>query len=372
VGKPFHGRAAGLCSLLLFSIPSSGHAGGLESEFSGYLAAGVDHYDAFYDEDGETGTTEAVIRNAKLELELAFGDHWEAELDGAYDYQRGEYEVEPGDLYLQYNRGSGVLRMGQFKEPFGLERLSGYTSLNTSERSVVTSSFAPGRNTGALIGLQRKRSTAVLGVFTDRPEGGEMKAITGRATHAPVFGDGQVLHLGLAASYRDLAGERFQIKDEGEVFSADNVIRSPRFDAKDTALAGMELGWTKGPFTLISEAVVQDVRQQNGDHWRFSGAYLSAGWFLTDDRREYERGEFDRVEPSGTWGAVELVTRFSHVDLRDRQLGAEASVAVLGINYWYGEHVQLRVNYLWPRIEGNTLMAEPDGHGMTGRLVLMF
>ena len=372
MGRSFHCQAALIGSLLpaLISVPA--HAGGFESELSGYLAAGADHYGAFYDEDGEESTTEAVIRNAKLQLEMAWGDHWEAELDGAYEFQRGDYEVEPGDLYLQYSRGAGVLRMGQFKEPFGLERLSGYTSLNTSERSVVTSSFAPGRNTGVLMGYQGKRSTAVLGVFTDRPEGGEMKAITGRATHAPVFGDGQVLHLGLAASYRDLAGERFQIKDEGEVFSADNVIRSPRFDGRDTALAGVELGWTSGRFTLSSEAVVQNVWQQNGDHWRFSGAYLSAGWFLTDDRREYERGEFDRVEPSGPGGAVELVTRFSHVDLRDRQLGAEASVALLGIHYWYGEHVQLRFNYLWPDIEGNALMAEPDGQGMTARLVLIF
>lgn len=359
-----------VCRWLLVFLPQIASADGLEWAWSGYLAAGVDHYGAFYDEEGERQNTRPVVRNAKLELELAWGSDWEAELDGAYEFKRGEHEWEPGDLYVQYSRGAGVLRMGQFKEPFGLERLTGYTSLNTSERSVATSSFAPGRNAGVLIGGQKRRWTAVLGVFTDRPEGGETKAMTGRATLAPIDSDTQVLHLGLAASYRDLGGERFQIKDEGEVFSADNVIRSPRFDARDAVLAGVELGWVRGPLTVRVEGMGQDVTQQNGDRWRFTGGYLSVGWFLTDDRREYERGEFDRVEPSGARGALELVTRFSHVDLRDRHLGAEASVALLGLSYWYGDHVQLRFNYLWPGIEGNALMAEPDGHGMTARLIL--
>lgn len=355
---------------LLLLLPVAGQADGLKVEPGGYLAVGVDRYGAFHDEEGEAQTTEGVIRNAKLELELAWGDHWEAELDGAFELRGDQRELEPGDLYAQYSRGDGLLRMGQFKEPFGLERLGSYSSLSTSERSLATSSFAPGRNTGLLIGHLARRHTLSLGVFTDRPEGGEMKAITGRASLAPVLRNGQGLHLGLAASWRDLAGERFQIKDEAEVFSADNIVRSPRFDARDTFLAGVELGWVQGPLTIMAEGMGQQVRQETGERWRFSGGYLSLGMFLTNDRREYEEGEFDRVEPSGPWGALELVTRFSHVDLRDRELGAEASVALLGVSYWYGEHLQLRFNYLWPEIEGNTLMADPEGHGMTARLVL--
>lgn len=364
--------AGRLLPVLLMCLPLAGQAKTVDVDVGGYIAAGADRYGAFYDEEGDDQTTRGVVRNAKLQLELAWGESWEAELDGGYKLKGDDREAKPGDLYLQFSHGSGVIRAGQFKEPFGMERLSGYTSLNTSERSVVTSAFAPGRNAGLLIGRSGRSYTAALGIFTDRPEGGDSHAITGRWTVAPVFSDRQVLHLGFAASYRDLAGERFQIKDEGEVFSADNVIRSPRFDARDTRLAGAELAWASGRLTLASEAMVQEVRRDTGDWWRFSGAYLSAGMFVTDDRRQYEHGEFDRVKPSRATGAVELVARFSHVDLRDRQLGAASSVALLGVHVWYGKHLQMRLNYLWPDIRGNTLMAEPEGQGLTARVVLRF
>ena len=47
--------------------------GGAQEEVSGYIAAGVDHYGAFHDEDGEESTTRGVLRNAKLQVELAWG-----------------------------------------------------------------------------------------------------------------------------------------------------------------------------------------------------------------------------------------------------------------------------------------------------------
>ena len=57
---------------LAFSLqPLLVMASPLEAELGGYVAAGVDHYSAFYDEDGERSTTRGVLRNAKLELELS-------------------------------------------------------------------------------------------------------------------------------------------------------------------------------------------------------------------------------------------------------------------------------------------------------------
>ena len=94
--------------------------------------------------------------------------------------------------------------------------------------------------------------------------------------------------------------------------------------------------------------------------------------FLTDDRRYYSRGEFDWIEPRHRAGALELVARHSAVDLRDRNLGAEASVTLLGLAWYLGELFQLRLNYLMPDIRGNTLMAVPDGDAVTLRAVLRF
>lgn len=359
-------------TLLFAAQPLTLQAQPLELDLGGYIAAGVDHYGAFYDEDGAPQTTRGVLRNAKLELELGWGS-WAAEIDGSYEIRGDDREAELGDAYLQYQGADRLTAtLGRFKEPFGLERLSSYASINTSERSVVTSAFAPGRSQGLSVGQFRKSATWALGVFTDEPEGGATRAVTGRITVAPLRSDQQALHLGLAASWRDLGGERFQIKDRGEVFSADNVLRSPRFDARDSALLGLEGAWTSGRFSVMAEAMAQRVTRVNGERWHFSGAYLQAGVFLTDDHRRYRRGEFKALEPVGRAGAVELVARYSAVDLRDRDLGAEATIALIGANYYLGEQLQVRLNWLIPDIEGNTLMSDPDGDALTLRVLFRY
>ncbi|WP_303291104.1 OprO/OprP family phosphate-selective porin [Marinobacter sp. SS5-14b] len=358
---------------MALALPLPAVAEELAVELGGYVAGGVDHYGAFYDEEGASSTTRGVLRNAKLQLELAWGEHWEAELDGGYSIEGDKKEAELGDAYVQY-LGDRRFRatLGRFKEPFGLERLTSYSSINTSERSLVTSAFAPGRSTGLQVGQFRKSGTWALGVFTDEPDGGSTRAVTGRVTRAPVRSDAGVLHLGAAASWRDLNDERFQIKDEGEVFSADNVIRSPRFDARDSWLAGLEAAWLSGRLALSAEAMTQSVRRTNGERWQYSGAYLQASLFLTEDQRRYSRGEFKRVKPQHRGGAWELVLRHSAVDLRDRGLGAEASVTAVGLNYYLGKAFQVRVNYLLPEISGNTLMVNPDGDAATVRAVFRF
>src|SRR5690606_41975371 len=63
--------------------PLMASAQSLEADIGGYLAAGVDHYGAFYDRDGDPSTTRGVLRNAKLQVEPAWGKHWEAEIGRA-------------------------------------------------------------------------------------------------------------------------------------------------------------------------------------------------------------------------------------------------------------------------------------------------
>jgi|SRR5690554_271732 len=369
-------RWAGLVvwlTLLFLLQPLMLQAEPLELDLGGYIATGVDHYGAFYDEKGEPHTTRGVLRNAKLELELDWGRSWSAEIDGSYEVRDEKREAELGDAYVQYETSDRYrITLGRFKEPFGFERLSSYSTINTSERSLVTSAFAPGRSQGLTVGRFRKSTTWVLGVFTNEPEGESTRAVTGRYTLAPIRADGRILHLGIAASWRDLGDERFQIKDRGEVFSADNVIRSPRFDARESALLGLEGAWSSGRLSLVAETMAQQVTRVNGEHWWFTGAYLQAGVFLTNDHRRYSRGEFKRPEPTSRTGAIELVARYSAIDLQDQKLGARADVALLGANYYWDDRLQLRLNWLMPQIEGNVMTPKPEGNAVTLRVLFRY
>ncbi len=162
------------------------------------------------------------------------------------------------------------------------------------------------------------------------------------------------------------------------MFSADNVVRSPpRFEARESRLAGVEAGWQFHRLTVTAEVMAQEVRRKGGEWWRFTGGgYVQAGLLLTDDQRPpYERGgEFKRIKPKSNGGALELVARYSAVDLRDRSIGgAEASVTTVGLNYYLGKDIQLRLNYLMPEISGNRLSPDPGGgNAATLRLVYRF
>ncbi len=356
-----------------FSLPLQADDNGFGVDLGGYAVAGVDRFGAFHDEDGAESTENTVVRKVRLGLELTYGKNWLFELDGAYQYDGDERVLEVDDLWLRYDGFDwGGIQIGQMKEPFGFERLWGYSSLMTNERSVATSAFAPGRSEGLMLNNAGKKFTWAVGAFREDSDAGSPRAVTGRATFAPLRSDSQSVHLGLAGSWRDLQGERFQIRDHGEVFSADNVIRSPRFDAEDLVLLGGEFAWSYGPATFTSEAMTQRVRQVQGDDWQFSGGYAQLGYLLTGEHRRYGRGEFKRVDPRSQLGAIELVGRWSGVDLRQRNVGAEASIVALGINYYWRKSVLVRVNYLIPDISGNALMANPDGDAVTVRAQLRF
>lgn len=348
-------------------------ANDVDADIGGYFVVGTEDYGAFWNEEGKTANSETVIRKLRLGLEISYGKDWKLQIDGDFQDDGDEQTREIDDLWLEYDGFDWVdIKVGQMKEPFGFERLGSYSALMTNERSLATSIFAPGRSRGVLLGRYRDDYTWALGAFREDNEETSPRSATGRVTYAPLRTDNQTVHLGLAGSWRDLQRERFQIRDEAEVYTADNVIRSPRFDADDLSLVGGELAWSYGPATLTAEAMGQRVTQTNGDAWHFTGGYLQAGWLLTGEHRKYGEGEFERIEPDRAVGALELVARWSAVDVRQRGVGAEASVALLGLNYYWRKTALVRVNYLSPSIQGNALMANPDGEAVTVRAQVRF
>lgn len=336
---------------------------------SAYIVAGVEDYGAFHDRDGRTSNTHAILRKAKLGLEYRFNPHWSVELDTDYSIVRSEKEFEIDDAIIRYQGlGIGTISVGRMVEPFGFERTTGSSKLATNERSLATSALAPGRSYGAMLDDKTKAYTWAVGVFREEADTDSPRAVTARFTMAPVRSDRHTLHLGVGGSYRDYQGQRFQIKDEGEVISADNVIRSARFDADKLRLIGAEVAWLYRSFTFSSEAMAQRVTQANGTEWDYSGFYTQLGFFPTGEQRQYRKGQFRRIDPLSGYGAVELVARFSYLDARDRELGAEASIGLLGVNYYLGKRLLARLNYLIPDITGNTLQDDPTGEAITLRV----
>lgn len=359
-------RTIWLCAWIL---AVTGHAQASGVNFSADLKLGGDDYDGFFSRQGEADRV-FYLRELELGMEYAPNPHWSLELEAQWGRLHGENEFELGDALVRYQGWKGFdLQVGRMKEPFGMERLMSSSSLSVSERSVATSAFAPGRSIGAQLIRHRKRLTWHLGLFREESQSNDAtEAITARLAWAPIQSDSDTLHLGGALSQRWHQGDPFQIREEGEVFSADTVLRSPRIDADYRTLGGLEFAWIHQSLTLSAEHMAQQVRDQDGVNWRFDGQYVQAAWLLTGERRAYGKGLIKGIDVLNPYGAWELIARYSRLDARDHARGSVSQIALLGVSVWLPKHVKFTLNLLDANIKGDLRSPEDSGRAISARV----
>ncbi len=334
--------------------------------------AGYDRYGSFYDKKGKDLSEEVYLRRVKLGLDYRPLTNWAIELSVSFSRDE-QNKWDLGDANISYLGFKTVeIKVGHMHEPFGFERLTGLTKIATIERSVATSAFAPGRSYGLQVGNNKRRYTWALGIFQDDDNSASPHAITGRLTYAPYNKKDVVIHLGFSGSYRDHKNNEFQIKENGEVFTASNVIRSAKFDADERYLLGLEFAGTYNNWTFSSEAMAQKVSQQNGEDWLYSGYYAQLSYFITGESRLYKHGGFKAIKANSKSGAFELVVRHGGVYLRDHGIGSDSQISLLGIHYYYDKALQLKLNVLFPQISGNSLQEDPSGIASIFRLQYTF
>ena len=334
----------------------------------------ADLYGAFFDDEAKNATTNIELRQAKLTAKYKPLNNWKSKLQLKYYYEaRDQKGFELGDAYITYTGFEWLeITTGKMNEPFSLERLTGSSSLTTIEHSMVTSAFSPGRSYGVKVGEYKNNYTWSLGAFQKKSDSNSTRAVTARASFAPILNKNQILHLGLSASIRDRQNKNFQIKESAEVHTADNIIRSARFDADKSHLSGFELAWQYQSVKLQSEFISEKIEPVIGQDLNYFGYYLQASWFATGEGMRYKKGRFKSIKPTTNTGALEAVARYSELRLRDHNLGSDSSIVMVGINYYWTKNYKLMMNYLTPEISGNTLHANDSGDSISVRIQLLF
>jgi phosphate-selective porin OprO/OprP len=318
--------------------------------------------DAFWDsedgqDEGDDWQTRSELRRARLNIKTKVADSWKAKLQFDFAGNENDESVEIKDAYLEYS-GWRMMNMivGQDKEPFGLDELTSSKNLIFIERSMVTSAFAPGRNLGISLSNDNNMDTDILvwgvGVYQaeTREDEGDTYAMTGRLAVVPWKSDTAFSHLGISGSYRDYDGEEFEIKESAQIHTADNIVFSDEIDTDHLILYGVETAFGVGPFSFAAEYMIADVNAvEKNDDAVFDGYYLSAGWFLTGETRPFKDGVWERVKPKSSYGAWELVTRYSYLDAADNHIGSTADTVTLGVNWYINPNVRLMNDYthLW-------------------------
>jgi phosphate-selective porin OprO/OprP len=339
-------------------------------------------------------TNDWEIRRARINLNGKLYQHFE--FVDQFDFAgggNGGNGVQQKDVYVgAYNLGDWIpdVRAGQFYEPMGLDQMTSDNDMAMLEFAAPTNAFLPGRSPGFMLRKAMKddkieRFTWAAGIF--RPDSGDNGvgakgtggyALTGRLTGLPWYDNGNLLHVGIAASERSLAAApttggasatptlTFSSNPEAHLMST--MISTGAIPADGELKLDGELAWIYDAFSFQSEYYIDKVDVASGsaiNNPTFTGYYAQVAYTLTGERRPWKGADafFGGITPShnafvnGGMGAWEVALRWSNVDLTDGSLatgvrGGSVDVVTLGLN-WYANN-SVRVMWDLSRADVNT------------------
>lgn len=194
-----------------------------------------------------------------------------------------------------------------------------------------------------------------------------------------------VVHLGLSLSQRELGGETFSLGGyAGLKSSTDRMALAPSIEsAKHANVAIGEFALQKKAFRLEAEYGVMDVKAAETANHQYSGYYVTASYFPdgnTSRKYNSKYAKFGRAtDETNVW---ETYLRYSVLDLISQGTGSEASVFMLGANYYTNAHLHFQLQAYSAGITGPQAELPPftdltgteyhQGNGIAGRVSYRF
>lgn len=308
------------------------------------------------------------LRRGRVAINMVLWKDWA----GQFDVDFVDNAVDVKDAWLGYiGIPNALVRVGNFRTPFGLETLTSSRYITFMERSLIDN-FSPDRRMGIGASVWGKRMQASAGFFGPELEDtvdtigqSQTNSVVGRVTALPLQKNGNLLHVGLAAARMqpgaatsaDLSdANRWRVRARPETHvNRGRFISTPQVrDVDHASLYGVEAAAVLGPFSVQSEYNRETLRRTVSSlpEPTYDGWYAFVSFFPTGDQRPYDHevGEFTRVVPKSSRGALELVARYSTMDLNDLDAGIKGGrteIVTVGANWYANANVRLMVNYLF-------------------------
>jgi phosphate-selective porin OprO and OprP len=359
------------------------------------LAASVQHL-----EDGFR------MRRARLGAQGEVYKHIEFKME--WDFAQGDADFT--DVYVGLvNLGDFLygVRVGQFKEPMGLDELTSDGFITFVEKAAILEALTPSRNNGLMLhgNAFDNRMSWQAGFFRDTDNFGDSSSSTNtaapgssnrqedgkyagsmRVTGVPWYEDkGEyLLHLGASFRYANPGNDEFIVQSRPENRSMPVVISSGDFPVDDFIAFGIELAAVIGPLGFKAELIGADFSGENsGDAEPFFwGWYAEVSYFLTGEHLPYKlrNGVFDRVKPidyflneEGGMGAWQLALRFDQADLNDDGIqGGELDTLTFGVNWYLNPHTEIKFDFSWASLEDGPGGDDGDAYIFTIRFQFDF
>ncbi|RRU18866.1 porin [Stenotrophomonas sp. 278] len=260
-----------------------------------------------------------------------------------------------------FGKDVGRFRFGYMKTPVGLDANTSSRAGSFLETALPVQAFYEGRRTGAEWVLERPQYLLQVGAYGGKDLQGDNPGTTQavRAAWTPFKAAGDVLHLGVAYSeenprgYRDgrdvhhEASARLRARPEAGLTDIRLVDSGALVTADKIKRTGLEGIWIKGPFSVQAEALQTTVTRDGQPDYTGDGQYAMASYFLTGESRPYNAGAVANVKPAHAYGAVELLARYSRIDLDDGSvLGGRQHDLTIGANWYLTSHFKFQANYV--------------------------
>ncbi len=312
---------------------------------------------SFYTQDDVGRADSTTIRRARIGVKGTIEEAWNYRLLLEF----GDVNATLVDAFIAYKGlENTTLTVGQFREPFSLEQLTPAKYWTFTEKAAAKA-LSPTRSIGVAGSYAGDNWTATAGLFGENVNSkrsvNEGWALTGRTTYVPWYAKNEVLHLGLAATHRQIGGDQtFKLKapDENGITSVKSLDLSAFADADDTTAYGAEVLGIYGPYSVQAEYIRRDITLAGGDV-SLNGWYVQGSWFLTGESRNYKRkkGAIGRTkilnpltpEMDGL-GAFELAARYSELDLNDGSVArGKLENITTGLNWYPNDYTKLMLDY---------------------------
>jgi len=275
-----------------------------------------------------------------------------------------------------FGRDLGKVRIGQMKVPLGFEGNTATRAVSFLEASLPTQAFYENRRSGIDWAFERDRYLVNAGYFFESDLLGNNKGDTTavRMAWTPRKAAGDVLHLGIAGSRERPDSEvnglgvtvhpsvRWRARPEAALTSvrlvdSGTLTRVDRIDR-----AGLEALWIHGPWSVQGEYLRQKTTRDLGlPSYSADGGYVFASWMVTGESRGYSGGNVANPKPKAAHGAVELLARYSRIDLdSDGIAGGRQSDWTLGANWYLTPYFKFQANYVKSDATRGASSADPS------------
>lgn len=321
-----------------------------------------------------TAKNSAYIRAAELNFSGGLGPDVEYALD--LDFQSPKGDTSIGEANVTYTGWDNIeVSVGQVGSPFSIEGTNGGSWLHFRERSMPVNAFSPDMGLG--VNAKAWNDYFMLNVAVTQPPhnktdslGSDRVGEAVRLIFAPIQTEDTVYQIGVYGLHQDIDTSEaittattkenglksyasFSVFPESRTRDKVEFVNTGKLRAKNYQVYGAEVAVQKGSLLIEGDYIAVKVKGRGegvfAKNYKFGGYHVQAGYLLTGEKHKYKfrDGSFGRVTPNAESGAWEVATRYSFINLNDKDvLGGSQHNVTFGVNWYANKNLKVSADVI--------------------------